>query len=126
MLRSNWLLVLVVVPLLGCDAGKPPLAPVKGKVTYRGKPVTNASVQFVADASKGASAPSAVGQTDDAGAFTLKCPPHGPGAVPGSYRVIVMAYGSPLPAKFVNPKTTPLEIKVPHDGVQDLVVAITD
>lgn len=73
--------------LLGCSgqSDRPATYPVHGKITYQGKPVSNASVAFLAD---GAPRP-AVGTTDEAGQFRLTTYQLDDGAVQGVHVVTV-------------------------------------
>jgi hypothetical protein len=75
------------LPLSGCSSrsGRPPTVPVHGNVTYKGKPVANASVAFLAP---GAPAPAA-GTTDAAGKFRLSTFKPNDGAVVGTHLVTV-------------------------------------
>ncbi|QDU40962.1 hypothetical protein Mal4_53250 [Maioricimonas rarisocia] len=82
-------LVLAVLLLAGCggsDADAPDLHPVSGTVTHNGQPLANAQVTMIAD--NGGMV--AVGQTDDAGAFTVTTKGQ-PGAVAGQHKVTVVA-----------------------------------
>jgi len=55
-------LLAVVIVLAGCGGGGPDLVPVKGKVTYKGQPLSGASVTF-----HPATGPLATGTTDASG-----------------------------------------------------------
>lgn len=83
---------LVLVAVVGCGDGGPPLVPVNGRVTLDGKPLAGKTVKFIPDAStpgQGAGA-----NTDASGNYALLAVRPGatrdvPGAPPGAYRVIV-------------------------------------
>jgi predicted small lipoprotein YifL len=76
-------LVTLAVSLAGCGTGGPNLAPVTGKVNYKGAPVAEATVVFVSK-----SGVSAAGTTDASGVFTLATGPD-IGAAVGDYQVSV-------------------------------------
>lgn len=81
--RASALAVAVCFLLAGC--GGSGIVPVSGTLTYKGKPVTNAFVNFVpADGSR----PS-MGETDADGRFTLTYDPQTKGAKVGKHRVFV-------------------------------------
>jgi hypothetical protein len=123
--RSCGLLLATLILAAGCNsAPEVHLVPAKGKVTYRGQPLKNATVQFVPEQPKGGSGPTATGRTDDSGAFTLTTEGRD-GAAPGTYRVLVMSLGPALPPRYSNPKTA-LQVTVPAEGKQDLVLALVD
>ncbi len=61
------------------------VVPVSGTLTYKGKPVTNAIVNFVPETGR----PS-VGETDQDGHFTLTYDPETKGAQVGKHKVYVM------------------------------------
>src|SRR5579862_6163114 len=84
--------LLLLLALAGGCGPPPRLAPVQGRVTYRGQPVVNAAVAFTPGAARGTRGPSAAGGTGSDGVFRLRCPPHGDGAVVGHHRVTVTAY----------------------------------
>ncbi len=120
-------LVLVLFALLvaGCNRGPAyRLVPVSGKLTYKGQGVKRATVQLLADAAT--PVPTATGQTDDSGAFTLQTPPHGAGAVPGRYKVTIQQYHSLIPARYGNPAETPETIVVPDAGLSNWEIKLRD
>lgn len=112
-----------VVVLLGCGGGgKYKLAPVKGSVTYKGKPVPNGTVSFIPEGG----GPTATGELQKDGTFVLKTEKSN-GAVLGSHTVVIAAMQdmgetlpearNPLPPpivpeKYTNPATTDLKAKV--------------
>jgi hypothetical protein len=77
--------------LVGCgeSSSRPATYPVRGKVLYQGKPVSEASLAFLAP---GAPSP-AYGVTDSNGEFTLTTFKPGDGAVLGVHLVTVTQYG---------------------------------
>lgn len=110
-IRRLFLVLAVFVIAVGCNGSN--LASVKGKVTYMDKPVTSGTISFVS-----ADKPSAYGDLQSDGTYTLKTDKPGDGATPGAYKVIVVAMQdqagllpearSPLPAPTVPLKYTSL------------------
>lgn len=86
----------------GCSSGAgtlPELIPVKGKVTYKGKPVTKGTVKFEPDGyGRKASGPL---QAD--GTFVLTTEKEGDGVVAGHHQVSIFGTGS-HPAKELVPR----------------------
>jgi len=85
------LIVCVAAPILGlvlagCGKGELSTAKVTGKVTYKNKPVINASVIFQPKGGKSAS-----GTTNDEGVFVLTTTTDGDGAVAGEHTVTIIA-----------------------------------
>ena len=81
------LLTAAVLSTLGCSSktdDRPERVPVRGAVTYKGKPVEGASVVF-SPVTPGN--PGAGGTTDANGEFVLQTFEDGDGAVPGQYQV---------------------------------------
>ena len=76
--------------LAGCDGGAPQLAPVGGKVSYQGVLLRGGTIVFVPDADRGNNGPLAKGTIQVDGKYTLKTGDM-PGAMPGWYRVTVIA-----------------------------------
>jgi hypothetical protein len=98
-------------------------AVVRGKVTYKGKPVPHGSVTFMPTGS----GPSATGEIQSDGTYTLTTYSSGDGAILGSHKVMVVAMQdmsgrlpeerTPLPPpivpdRYTNPATTPLTAEV--------------
>ena len=112
-----------VFGFVGCGSEEgEKLAPVTGKLTVDGKPLTSGSVSFRPDGSKGnASQHQPNGAIDPGGKFVLSVPPARKGAPPGWYRVVITALDDPQPGKplksfidmkYSDEKTTPLTIEV--------------
>jgi hypothetical protein len=98
----------------GCGKRPPSLVPVAGKVQMGGKPVKNATLQFVPDPQTNKDGFAAAAQTGEDGSFKLQTPPYGDGAAPGAYKVIVQSYPgkAAIPEKFTRiDKTMSMEIK---------------
>jgi hypothetical protein len=77
----------------GCEPGDSPMAPVCGKVLYRGMPVRTGSIVFTPDALRGGSGPLASADLQPDGSFTLHTGER-VGAVPGWHRVTILAVES--------------------------------
>ena len=106
------LLCLAAVMLLGapgCQQGQTPLAPVRGRITYRGMYLQNGTIVFTPDASRGTSGPlsQAVIQAD--GSYNLRAE-QGFGAVPGWHRVTVAAVYAPTMPSVGEPFAVPLSL----------------
>jgi hypothetical protein len=82
MLRASALMIVACILVAGCSGSN--VVPVSGTLTYKGKPVTNAFVNFVPDNGR----PS-MGETDQNGKFTLVYDPETKGAERGKHRVFV-------------------------------------
>jgi hypothetical protein len=85
------LLIAILAGCSGCGGGitdnRKGLAPVTGKVTLDGKPLTTGTISFVAmDGSEAFTGP-----IDSSGNYTLASSPSSPGALPGEYKVIIIA-----------------------------------
>jgi hypothetical protein len=79
-----WATPLLLVVLAGCGGGGPKLVKVSGTLTYKGKPVTNASLDFMPEHGR----PS-WGKTDEAGRFTLSYDRTREGAIVGKHKVMI-------------------------------------
>jgi hypothetical protein len=122
-------LLLPAALVLGCGRTPAPrLAPVQGRVIYRGQPVAAATVEFTPDADAGTHGPSSVGSTGPDGSFRLRCPPHGEGAVVGRHRARVFLYpgADGIPPRYAHPDTSPLRVEVPAGGLSDLELVLED
>lgn len=121
---------LFVVALIGCGSSEgPKLSPVRGKVFYGDKPAEGAVVVFQPKSkdTQNTTAPTGTVQAD--GSFTLRTYPHGEGAPPGEYTVLVTWYPpdarqkenakNKLPARYSDPAQTPLTATV-KDGATEL------
>jgi hypothetical protein len=125
--QPGWFLTALLIggaglALAGCTAGGDGLAPVAGKVTVGGKPLTTGSVSLRPDASRGnKSQHQPTGAIDAQGHFEVQVPPARKGAPPGWYKVVITALDDPQPGKplksFIDMKyagenTTPLKVEV--------------
>jgi hypothetical protein len=112
MSSSSWLrgvaAATLVLLCIGCSAPeKPELAPVRGKVSYRGKPLGTGTIVFAPDSLRGNSGPLARADIQADGSYQLKAGTL-TGAPPGWHRVTVAAVAdTPQPPgqKMANPRT---------------------
>ena len=110
--------------LPGCGSDRFKTATVRGKVTYKGKPVPNGTINFMP-----ASGPSASGEIQRDGSYTLTTYRSGDGAAPGSYTVVIVAMAdmsgklpenrNPLPPSIVPDKYTNVATSPLRAGVKD-------
>lgn len=106
----------------GCTEGMK-TAPVKGKLTYKGKPVPNGTITFIPEGN----GPSATGEIQSDGSYELTTYKSGDGAVLGKHTVMIVAVQdqgdrlpedrSPLPppivpAKYLSNQTSGLTAQV--------------
>ena len=127
--RVGWCLLMLVLTVALPSCGRQSalnLVTVRGRVMYHGRGLPMATVQLLADVSKGTQAPTAVGQTEEDGSIRLQTPPHGIGVVPGHYKVTVQQYSSAIPAIYGNAAKTPLHLEVPPSGLPDWNLTIPD
>ena len=92
-LGRSFFAIAAALSLLGCNNSG--LTEVTGKVTFNDEPVTSGTISFVA-----ADKPTAYGDIQSDGSYTLKTVKPGDGATPGSYQVTVVAVqdqGNALP-----------------------------
>lgn len=111
------LLVLNVLVLLlcwGCGSSEGPFAgatvPVQGKVTFRGKPLSQGQIVFEPDSA----GREAHGSINSDGTFELTTYKQGDGAVPGTHRVAVTGTSQKdrIPAKYQSIGSSKTEIEV--------------
>ena len=81
---------------VGCGPSSelPKVAPVNGTVTYNGEPVPNANISFTPEDTKIGHA--AMGTTNSSGKFQLTTFNTNDGAIPGKYKVAIIAQTNPL------------------------------
>lgn len=109
------LAVLVLLPCWGCGSNAAPqgvpTVPVKGKITYKGKPLTQGSITFEPDYGR-----EAHGAIHPDGTFELTTYKDGDGAVPGVHRFAVSGTGTrgreAVPLKFRNTSSSNVEVEV--------------
>jgi hypothetical protein len=113
-----------VLALAGCGSDRLKTAVVRGTVTYRGKPVPNGTISFIP-----ASGPSAAGEIQPDGSYTLTTYRKGDGAVLGRHTVVIVAMQdmsnrlpeqrNPLPPPIVPEQYT-------HQATSDLRAEVKD
>jgi hypothetical protein len=120
MIWTGWCWLACLFALAGCRPSADELAPVKGKVLYRGQPLQGGVIVFIPDSSRGTRGNLAVADIQPDGTFTLKT--HDVlGAVPGHHKVTVSWVlaspgGAPpqslLPAKYRDPQQSKVTCEV--------------
>src|SRR5262245_46778759 len=102
MSRWRWLAGMAWLAGLGCGGPHQPV-PVEGVVTLDGVPVAGAMVNFIREGGDGTEGRMAYGSTDEHGKFRLTTVQPNDGALPGTYRVLVIKTepvppGVPMPS----------------------------
>jgi hypothetical protein len=125
---AGWLTLLAVV-LCGCggsDGSKGKLAPVTGRVLFKGEGVTAAEIFFHPDQSRGNEGLLGTSVLQEDGSFTITTEGIGTGVRPGAYKVTLGLSRRPEKElnKFRNVKTTPLKYDVPEGGLTDLEIVL--
>jgi hypothetical protein len=146
--------LLVALTALGCGVGGKgrPTKPVAVTVTYKGTPVTDATVTFMLE---DAEPVAAFGKTDSSGLAKLNTPGVGDGVVLGKHKAIIIKEqivndrpaadqesaeyvppppgGAPvpqvkdlIPTKYKAPGTSPLTIEVSADGPAEFKLELAD
>jgi hypothetical protein len=116
--RAAWLPVVaaLLLALPACGRSRPAVAPVSGRITLDGKPVTTGVVVFYPQTGRPATGP--IGPD---GRYTLGTFTPTDGALPGSHRVVIesrtVSTGPPRPAR----QTTPPPPGIPDDIAQEWV-----
>jgi hypothetical protein len=140
---GRWSVLLGVFAVLtGCGGAgdAPTTVPVKGVVTYQGKPVAKLSVAFIPETGLLAS-----GTTDAQGKFVLTTNKSGDGAMVGTYKVAITFDSgeippmpgmeppgykppeSPIPGKYADASTSGLTQTVDKDpSKNNFTIALTD
>jgi hypothetical protein len=115
--------------VLGCGSGGDGLAVVKGKISYKGKPVPNGTVNFLPeDGNK----PSATGEIQPDGSYelqTFQSNRPSPGAVIGKHTVVIVAMqdmASRLPEERIPLPPPIVPIKYTSPATSDLKAEVKD
>jgi hypothetical protein len=88
--------------------------PVKGTVTYKGKPLTRGTVRFEPDAGR-----EAEGQIGPDGTFTLTTFQPGDGAIPGAHRIAVFTPKKrEIPSRYSNFALSGIELEVNEEKAE--------
>ncbi len=137
-MRLSVLLGTLLITGAGCGSGKPGLSPVHGRITYKGTSLSCGTIVFTPDASRGHRGGLARSEIRADGTYTLRTETSF-GALPGWYRVTVMAVEMPagpasgqpypiprslLPEKYRDPELAGLvrEVKAGSDNVIDFAL----
>lgn len=130
-------LIWLIASLVGCSKGHPPVAPVSGRVLYRGQPLAFGGIMFQPEAGWPAR-----GIIEPDGSFKLSTYGLHDGAVLGTHRVRITCFesqrpgatssnveapvGKPLiPAKYANIDTSGLVVEV-RDSNEPVVFNLAD
>jgi hypothetical protein len=110
-MKRNFRLSALLLPgcllLGGCfGSGRPEVTPVRGKVTYRSKPVAEATVAFLCDGAPRVAA----GVTDADGNYTLTTFERGDGAMVGTHKVTVTKFSEAGTPEVTVDSTDPKDI----------------
>ena len=85
---AQWIVLFTLIATtVGCGSDQRDTAPVSGKVTLAGTPVTTGQIMFWPDDG----GPPATGQIQSDGTYRLRTFSDGDGAVPGSHKVTIKA-----------------------------------
>jgi hypothetical protein len=125
LLSRSIALVFLSLPFLaawGCGSGQavlPPLVQVKGKVTYKGQPVTKGFVHFESEGY----GRNATGKLGPDGTFVLTSIKEGDGVVAGEHRVSIEGTGKTtakelIPKKYASPSTSKLVAEVDSEHTE--------
>lgn len=106
----------ILTAIAGCGSGNGlHLAKVRGKVTYKGQPITYGTIMFEPDSARGTNGPSAVGSITRDGSFIMSTEESGDGAIVGLHRVAVVGLEAmpDAPQKALpDPVTSPREFMI--------------
>ena len=122
---STSLVLVVLLGLGGCGGNSASLsvstAPVKGKVTYKGIPLTRGSISFEPESG----GREANGNIQPDGTFALTTYKEGDGAVIGTNRIAISSTSrvgkSAVPVKFRNYSSSKIEVEVAADKTDYLI-----
>ncbi len=128
---------ILALQLTGCGGGPelPPMAPVSGKVTLNGTPLTRGTVQFVPDKSQGTQGPPALGMIGPDGRYSLKTAGV-EGAIVGHHKVRVESRQQPkdetdtmppslIPERYGNENASGLAFEVQAGQKNDIPISLT-
>jgi hypothetical protein len=108
-----------LVLLAGCGRSGPALAPVKGQVFYRGRPLAGGTIVFTPDPQRGGRGPQAWAPIAADGHYTLQTGGK-KGAVPGWHQVTIAPASraaAALPARYRDPELSGQHCEVKPDRV---------
>jgi hypothetical protein len=122
-------LPIALLAILGCNRGGEGLAIVKGKITYKGKPVPNGTVNFLPDDGH---QPSATGEIQPDGSYALQTflsNRPSDGAVIGKHKVVIVAMedmAARLPEERIPLPPPIVPIKYTSPATSDLTAEVKD
>lgn len=104
------LIGLVTVSGCGGVTDAPPSVPIKGKVTYKGQPITSGEVVYTPskEADGAASGRTARGIIQKDGTFQMRTSPSVPGVVPGDYTIYLVSVDATTNVQ-AGPSSAPVE-----------------
>jgi hypothetical protein len=120
MLKLGMITLMCLPAAVGCQRGAAALAPVTGKVAYKGYALQGGTIVFTRDSTRGENGPLAFGKINHDGTYQLYTADV-PGAPAGWYRVTVMSLAAPgtlfnsyssLPDKYRDPQSSELACEV--------------
>jgi hypothetical protein len=114
--------VCLLLPFLGCGSSTPqgaPTLPVKGKVIFKGQPLTKGTVSFEPEGP----GKEAFGEIQPDGTFVLTTYKKDDGAVLGKHRVSVSNAGKSVPLKYASFAASQLEVEV-SEGKADYPIEL--
>lgn len=82
-------MIALAIALTGCSSGPPPLAVVRGRVTYDGRPLAKVRVEFNPELPTGDRYLRSLATTNDNGEFELLCDNGQLGATVGWHKVVL-------------------------------------
>lgn len=134
--KARWvrsLLILITAVFIGCGPKGPDLAPVTGRVTLDGQPLTHGHVGTLPVAGRGAR-----GNIQPDGSFELHTYADNDGARVGKHKVGVAVYDASgprgpeseygkllVPRHYTNPESSGLTIDVTPDGLEGVELKLT-
>jgi hypothetical protein len=128
MLRLGMIALMCLPAAVGCQRGSAALAPVTGKVAYKGYALQGGTIVFTRDSSRGESGPLAFGKINQDGSYQLYTADV-QGAPAGWYRVTVTALAasgmpfnsySSLPDKYRDPQSSELACEIRADRTNSI------
>jgi hypothetical protein len=115
--------LVLCLAIVGCGslstAQGAPTLPVKGKVTYKGKPLTKGTITFQPEGA----GKDATGEIQPDGTFVLTTYKKDDGAVVGKHRVTIDKTDATVPAKYGGPGTSKLDVEV-SSGTTDYPIEL--
>jgi hypothetical protein len=129
-MRNQWFVCgVVLLCLAGCRGApaKPTLSPVRGTVTYKGKPVTQGEISFepIDKTIRRCSSGIKDGAFD---MWTMAGTTKPDGAMPGTFKVVVLGSvgtgkdAQPVPQRFADAGTTPKTVEIKSGGDTNLTI----